>query len=164
MRAFRFLSTGRQWNKGSKTSKQKTIMTTEIAILIFSAITIGFFHTILGPDHYLPFIVMAKARNWSMAKTSWITVLCGIGHVGSSILLGTIGLAFGIGISKLAGLESIRGNLAGWAFVIFGLGYSIWAFWRMKKNKNHSHAHVHSDGSMHNHFHNKNHRGQFFQK
>ena len=133
-------------------------MTTEIAILIFSAITIGFFHTILGPDHYLPFIVMAKARNWSMIKTSWITVLCGIGHVGSSILLGSIGLAFGIGISKLAGLESFRGNLAGWAFVIFGLGYSIWAFWRMKKNRPHTHAHVHIDGTVHNHDH--KHKGE----
>jgi len=133
-------------------------MTTEIAILIFSAITIGFFHTILGPDHYLPFIVMAKARNWSVAKTSWITVLCGIGHVGSSILLGSIGLAFGLGISKLTGLESFRGNLAGWAFVIFGLGYSIWAFWRMKKNKSHSHTHIHIDGTMHSHDH--KHKGE----
>jgi hypothetical protein len=56
-------------------------MTHEIWILIATAASIGFFHTILGTDHYLPFIVMSKARNWSMVRTAVITSLCGLGHV-----------------------------------------------------------------------------------
>ena len=40
-------------------------MSNEIAILTATAASIGFFHTLFGPDHYLPFIVMAKANNWS---------------------------------------------------------------------------------------------------
>ena len=57
-----------------------------IATLSLLALYIGFFHTLIGPDHYLPFIVMARARRWSMFKTGWITVLCGIGHLGFRVL------------------------------------------------------------------------------
>ena len=64
-------------------------------ILLVSAISIGFFHTLLGPDHYLPFIVLSKSRNWSSVKTVVITVLCGIGHVGGSVVLGLLGVFFG---------------------------------------------------------------------
>ncbi|MDD5414222.1 MAG: hypothetical protein PHH96_05315 [Smithellaceae bacterium] len=89
-------------------------MSQEMIILLGTAAFIGFFHTLLGPDHYLPFIVMGKARKWSMVKTSWITVLCGIGHVTSSVLLGGIGIALGLAVTKLAAVESFRGNLAAW--------------------------------------------------
>ena len=68
-------------------------MTPELTVLLVTAASIGFFHTLFGPDHYLPFIVMAKARKWSLTKTTWITLLCGIGHIGSSVILGMIGVA-----------------------------------------------------------------------
>lgn len=128
-------------------------MSNEILILAGTAASIGFFHTLLGPDHYLPFIFMAKARKWSMFKTSWITIACGIGHVGSSILLGIIGYAFGIALVKLEIFESVRGDLAAWAFVIFGLAYFIWGLRRAIINKPHKHRHLHKDGSLHVHEH-----------
>ena len=54
-------------------------MTPEITLLTLSAAAIAFAHTILGPDHYLPFIAMAKARNWGLAKTLKATMACGLG-------------------------------------------------------------------------------------
>ena len=51
-------------------------MNYEIIILSITALSIGFFHTLLGQDHYLPFIVMSKARNWKIIKTLSITFLC----------------------------------------------------------------------------------------
>ncbi len=65
-------------------------MTTEIAILCGTAASIGLLHTLLGPDHYLPFIVMSRARRWTMTRTALITLACGIGHVLSSVLLGLV--------------------------------------------------------------------------
>ena len=62
-------------------------MENSIAILSVTAITLGFVHTILGPDHYLPFIVLSEARKWSLRKTMLITFLCGLGHVLSSVVL-----------------------------------------------------------------------------
>ena len=128
-------------------------MAQEISILAVTAASIGFFHTLLGPDHYLPFIVMAKARKWTIFKTSWITFLCGLGHVASSIIIGAIGIAAGIGVSQLEGLESGRGNIAAWLLMAFGLVYFIWGLWRAIKNKPHTHVHSHSGGISHEHHH-----------
>jgi len=128
-------------------------MVSDLNILLVTAASVGFIHTVAGPDHYLPFVVMAKARKWSLAKTSLITFLCGIGHVGSSILLGGLGIALGVVLSKVEGIESYRGNLAAWAFVLFGLGYMIWGIYRASKNKPHKHIHYHTKASAHEHEH-----------
>lgn len=128
-------------------------MEQDISILIITAITIGFVHTILGPDHYLPFVIMAKARNWSRMKTAVVTTFCGLGHVGSSIILGIIGIVFGIGINNLEIIESFRGNVAAWLFIAFGFAYLIWGVRKALKNKPHKHIHYHSDGYKHIHEH-----------
>lgn len=130
-------------------------MTTDITILLLTAASIGFIHTLTGPDHYLPFIVMSKAKNWNMSKTLWITFLCGIGHVGSSIIIGAIGIALGLGINKLEYFESFRGNLAAWSFIIFGFVYFLWGVWKVTKGKPHKHIHLNNQGKIcvHNHDH-----------
>jgi len=128
-------------------------MLNEITILAFTAASIGFFHTLFGPDHYLPFIMMSKARNWKMRKTMLITFLCGLGHVGSSIVLGFIGISVGIAISKIEMFESFRGNMAAWAFIVFGFVYLIWGIRQAFRNKPHIHLHIHGDGSEHEHLH-----------
>lgn len=129
-------------------------MTTELQILLVTAASIGFIHTLIGPDHYVPFIVMAKSQQWSRTKTSLVTFLCGIGHVLSSVVLGIIGMAMGVAVGKLEAIESFRGNLAGWALIAFGLAYMIWGIRRAIKNRPHTHLHFHSDGSSHSHDHN----------
>jgi nickel/cobalt transporter (NicO) family protein len=128
-------------------------MNTDITILLFTAASIGFLHTLTGPDHYLPFIVMGKARNWNMSRTLWITFLCGLGHVGSSIAIGAIGIALGLGVKKLEIVESFRGDLAAWAFIAFGFIYFLWGMWKALKGKPHKHVHLHTNGSMHVHEH-----------
>lgn len=133
-------------------------MSNEIVILLFTAASIGFVHTILGPDHYIPFIVMAKAGKWSTFKTVWVTVLSGIGHVLSSVVIGAIGISFGIAIGHLEIIESIRGEIAGWLLMSFGIIYFIWGVRRMYKNIPHKHWHSHSQGEVHNHQH--NHKGE----
>jgi len=129
-------------------------MTNEFMLLLLTAISVAFIHTLAGPDHYLPFIVISKARNWSLAKTSWFTVLCGLGHVGSSILLGFAGIAFGIALAKLELIESVRGNMISWLFTAFGLVYLVWAIYRIMRGRQHSHLHFHQDGNEHLHVHN----------
>jgi len=128
-------------------------MGNELTILLVTALSIGFLHTLFGPDHYLPFIMMSKARNWKMSKTMTITLLCGLGHVGSSIVLGIIGVSVGIAINKIEVFESFRGNLAAWAFIAFGLVYFIWGLRKAFRNKPHSHFHRHDDGIKHEHEH-----------
>lgn len=128
-------------------------MTPDLAMLLLTAASIGVLHTLLGPDHYVPFIVMAKAQQWSIAKTALITVLSGAGHVLSSVILGFIGIAFGVALSRFEFFESVRGDVAVWILIAFGLVYAIWGIRRAVRNKPHEHIHLHSDGAIHHHEH-----------
>ena len=125
----------------------------EIIVLAGTAATLGFIHTVLGPDHYLPFIVMSRARRWRLSKTLFISFLCGLGHVLSSVALGFIGIALGMAVSRLEGVESRRGGLAAWLLISFGFAYFVWGLWVAIKKKRHSHPHLHLDNEEHEHDH-----------
>jgi nickel/cobalt exporter len=111
----------------------------ELHILVLSAAFLGFIHTLIGPDHYLPFIVLSKARKWTQSKTLWITFISGIGHVGGSVILGILGVALGISLSKLEVIESQRGNIVSWMLMAFGLFYSIYGIKKYISNGGHFH-------------------------
>jgi nickel/cobalt transporter (NicO) family protein len=128
-------------------------MPQEIALLLVTAASVGFIHTILGPDHYIPFIFLAKARNWSIQKTIFITSVCGVGHVLSSVIIGLLGIGFGIAVSELEFIESSRGEVAGYLLIGFGLAYLIWGVKKAIKNKPHDHIHSHENGTIHAHHH-----------
>lgn len=111
----------------------------ELYLLYASAASLGFVHTILGPDHYLPFIVLSKARKWSGNKTMWITFISGIGHVGSSVLIGMFGIALGISLNKLEYFEAFRGELVGWMLFAFGILYTFYGIYKYLKSSHHLH-------------------------
>jgi sulfite exporter TauE/SafE len=98
----------------------------EAQILLLTAASIAFLHTILGPDHYLVFTAMGKARSWSLNKTLRITLFCGLGHVLGSVIIGLVGIILGAQLASVVEIEGIRGNLAGWALLAFGLMYFAW--------------------------------------
>ncbi|MCP4051248.1 MAG: hypothetical protein GY730_11160 [bacterium] len=125
----------------------------ETTVLLSLAVSTGFLHTVTGPDHYLPFIVMSKAGKWSKSKTAWITLLSGSGHLLSSIIAGTAGIIFGVAVSKLKIIDSVRGEFAAWALIIFGLVYLLWGIRAAIKNNRCSHLQNHNDGTAHNHKH-----------
>jgi ABC-type nickel/cobalt efflux system permease component RcnA len=121
--------------------------------LLATAAFIGFFHTLTGPDHYVPFIAMSRIGNWSLARTLFVATACGLGHVLSSVVLGFAGIALSIAVSRLEWVEGIRGDLAAWALLTFGLLYMIWGVRRAILNRPHRHVHLHGDGTLHAHEH-----------
>jgi sulfite exporter TauE/SafE len=128
-------------------------MSSSLALLAMTAAGVGILHTILGPDHYLPFVFMARAGRWSRGKTLGVTLACGLGHVLSSAALGAVGIALGATVSRLDVLESWRGELAAWALIAFGLTYFIWGLRRARRRQPHAHTHIHADGTVHWHAH-----------
>jgi nickel/cobalt transporter (NicO) family protein len=131
-------------------------MSIEIWSLAGVAVTVGCLHTLLGPDHYLPFVAMSRVGGWSMRKTLIVTWLCGLGHVASSILLGLIGIGLGLAVHRLEGIEETRGGIAGWLLIGFGFAYLTWGIVHALRGRVHSHPHVHSDGTAHVHAHQHN--------
>ncbi|MEN8204014.1 MAG: hypothetical protein ABFS28_15560 [Bacteroidota bacterium] len=111
----------------------------EMYVLVMSAATLGVIHTLLGPDHYLPFIVLSKARNWSRTRTLWITFISGVGHVSGSVILGLVGIAMGISLSRLEAIEASRGSVVGWMLIAFGILYSSYGLYRYFKRGTHMH-------------------------
>lgn len=128
-------------------------MSNEIIILAGTAASLGLIHTLIGPDHYLPFVVLSKARNWSTAKTGVVTLLCGLGHVLSSIALGFLGIALGVAVFRLEAIESSRGEIAAWLLIGFGLAYFVWGVRKAIRGRRHEHAHPHEDTAEHSHSH-----------
>jgi ABC-type nickel/cobalt efflux system permease component RcnA len=121
--------------------------------LLLTACVIGITHTLMGPDHYLPFVALGKARKWTTQRTLTVTFLCGIGHVAGSVLLGAIGLAAGWSLGGLEAIEAVRGEIAAWLLTILGLLYLIWAVRKLSRAQPHEHWHGHADGAVHTHEH-----------
>jgi ABC-type nickel/cobalt efflux system permease component RcnA len=127
--------------------------TPELSVLLLSTAGVAVLHTLAGPDHYLPFIVMGRARKWTTLRTVFWTVLCGFGHVGSSVVIALTGVIFGYGLERVQFIESFRGNLAAWALIAFGAVYLAWGLRRAGRVQPHTHAHAHSSGLSHEHRH-----------
>ena len=122
-------------------------------LLLLSTAPVGIVHTLLGPDHYLPFIALSKSRNWSLGKTAVITALCGIGHILSAAVLGIAAVSAGSVLTRLDFIEGARGQIAAWLLIAFGFVYFVWGLRSAVKNRTHTHRHIHHDEPAHSHEH-----------
>jgi nickel/cobalt transporter (NicO) family protein len=109
-------------------------------LLLFSALAIGSLHA-LAPDHWIPFVALARAQQWSKLKTTVSVILAGVGHVGSSVVISIIGIGVGIAAEHVNGWESMRGNIASLLLIGFGLAYMVWGIKNMGRNHHHQHTH-----------------------
>jgi hypothetical protein len=107
-------------------------------MLLLSTLSIAFIHA-LAPDHWMPFAVIGKAKRWSGIKLMLVTLISGMGHVGSSILLGCVGILLGFSLSRLKAVEAHRSEIGLWLLIGFGIAYTIWG---LKKARDHKHGHI----------------------
>jgi nickel/cobalt transporter (NicO) family protein len=128
-----------------------------LSVLLGTALTVAVVHTLIGVDHTLPFVVLGRARGWTLRKVLGITVLCGLGHVASSVLLGLLGVVLGAALERLQWLQGVRGSLAAWSLIAFGSFFAVRGLWRGLRRRGHSHAHAHADGIVHAHAHHHDH-------
>lgn len=107
-----------------------------------TAAVVGGLHS-LAPDHWVPFMAVGRAREWTAARTAQVTFLCGFAHVTVSVLLGLLALRLGQGVLEAFGtrLESVAGIL----LIGFGLAYGLWGLRRALAGRLHGHAHSHFD-------------------
>lgn len=108
-----------------------------MSALLAAAVSVAFFHS-LAPDHWLPFVALAKSGRWPMGKLGWVALLAGVGHVTSSLLLGSIGLWAGLALHRLQGFEGWRGSIGVWLLIGFGVAYLLWGL----KHAQHHHPHI----------------------
>jgi nickel/cobalt exporter len=115
-----------------------------------AAAAVGSLHSV-APDHWVPFAALARARRWSTAHTARVTILCGLGHVTVSAILGVVAL-----ITGLRAVHAIGVRLEEHATLLlmaFGTIYMVWGLWRsfrcdpfaVMHHHHHHHAHGHND-------------------
>jgi ABC-type nickel/cobalt efflux system permease component RcnA len=97
--------------------------------------SVAFFHAAI-PTHWLPFVLTARARGWSRAKTLAVTAFAGAGHVAVTTLLGLAIAWFGFQLDERIGAAFpwITGGLL-WAMAGF-------YFWRQLRGDGIRHHHV----------------------
>lgn len=91
--------------------------------LPLAAATVGALHT-LAPDHWMPFAALARARGWTPVRALRTTVICGLGHVTVSAILGVAALWIGLGVAELIGGK--LASLAPTLLMAFGVVYMLW--------------------------------------
>lgn len=96
---------------------------TALTTIAATGFTVAFFHAAL-PTHWLPFVLVARARQWSRAKTMTVAVVAGMGHVGLTTLIGLAIAWFGFQLDE--GLGHAFPWIVGGLLVAIGLRY----FWR----------------------------------
>jgi ABC-type nickel/cobalt efflux system permease component RcnA len=101
---------------------QSTLLTTIAA----TGFTVAFFHAAI-PTHWLPFVLVSRARNWSRARTMGVALFAGLGHVTLTSLLGLIIAWFGFQLDEHAG--HWFPVLAGGLLLAIG-GFYFWRQWR----------------------------------
>lgn len=98
---------------------------TTYALLSVAAAT-SLLHTLI-PDHWLPFVLIGRARGWAGWTVGLVSGLSALIHVALSVLLGLLALWLGLTAAEVVGdtLERAGAGL----LVLFGAVYALWA-WR----------------------------------
>jgi ABC-type nickel/cobalt efflux system permease component RcnA len=97
--------------------------------------TVAFFHAAI-PTHWLPFVLVSRARGWSRGKTFAVATFAGLGHVALTSLLG-LGVAwFGFKLDEQ--VEHLFPLFAGGILLAIGAFY----FWRQWRGQGVLHHHL----------------------
>lgn len=105
-------------------------------ILALSAAFVGFVHS-LSPGHWLPVVLIVKARKWDLGEAAFGALVAASGHIVVSAGLGLVGLLIGRSFFG-SHLHELEEN-AGLILVVFGLLYAIYSHF----NHRHCHGHEH---------------------
>jgi ABC-type nickel/cobalt efflux system permease component RcnA len=96
------------------------------SLLLATTAATAAFHTLI-PDHWLPFVLVGRARRWSARTTAVVSGFSAFIHTLLSIALGLLALRLGQTAAHAVGERLERGS--GLLLVVFGAAYALWA-WR----------------------------------
>lgn len=96
------------------------------SLLFGTALSTALFHTLI-PDHWLPFVLIGRARSWSARKTMAVSGTSALIHATLSVGLGLLAVGTGLAWARLLGDSLARASAV--LLIVFGLGYAAWA-WR----------------------------------
>lgn len=118
-------------------------MTESLAVLVAATVSTAVVHTLI-PDHWLPFVLVARSRKWETRVTLLLTAGSALLHVSVSVGLGLAARFVGHGAETAVGLGESIERWAGGILVVFGLAYAGW-FLRRGGHQHHFGMHPHHE-------------------
>ncbi|CAN5518687.1 hypothetical protein BH10BAC4_BH10BAC4_17060 [soil metagenome] len=101
--------------------------------LITSSLVLSLLHGII-PNHWLPVLAISKKEKWDLAETTRVTLIAGLAHATSTVLIG-VALAL-IGAKLAVVVENFTAFIAPGLLVALGLFY-------IYQHSRHHHFHLH---------------------
>ena len=101
--------------------------------LITGSLVLSILHGLI-PNHWLPVLAISKKEKWDLAETTRITLIAGLSHAASTVIIGVLLAA--IGAQLAAVVKSFTLYIAPALLVALGLFY-IW------QHSRHHHFHMH---------------------
>ncbi len=114
--------------------------TTVLATLAATGFSVAFFHAAL-PTHWLPFVLVARARGWRERKTMGVAPAAGLGHVALTSMLGLVVAWLGFA------LDEHFGEVFKW--VAGGLLLVVGGYFAVRQLRGAGVMHHHLPGSHH---------------
>ena len=101
--------------------------------LITAALVLSILHGVI-PNHWLPVLAISKKEKWDLSETTRVTILAGLAHAASTVLIGVL-LAL-IGAKLALVVESFTAFIAPGLLVMLGIFY-------IYQHSRHHHFHIH---------------------
>ncbi len=108
---------------------------TALLTIAATGFSVAFFHAVI-PTHWLPFVLVSRARNWSRAKTLGVAAFAGLGHVLLTTLLGLLIAWFGFQLNHRIG------HVFPWLVGGFLFAVGLYFGWRQILGKGLRHHHL----------------------
>jgi ABC-type nickel/cobalt efflux system permease component RcnA len=105
--------------------------------LLLATFILAVTHTV-SPDHWVPFVMVGRAKRWRTSVVLGLAGLAGMGHVGTSVAIGLIGVFAEQGASRE--IATLFENATPLLLMIFGFGYTAYALYKRVLGK-HGHSH-----------------------
>ncbi len=103
-------------------------MSSAATLLVLSSCAYAVIHALI-PDHWLPFVLLARTQGWSERRLAGLAALAGFLHAGVSTLVALAAIVFGTGSARDLAQRSGHSLefLSGALLIVFGLGYGLYA-------------------------------------
>src|SRR6516164_5323279 len=109
-------------------------------LLVGAVAAVGVLHTMV-PDHWVPISLIARQRGWSKGETARASVLAGVGHVHSTLLIAlAVWLA---GVVVAARFGQVVETVSSIALMAFGVWIAVAAWRELRGGGGHGHGHTH---------------------
>lgn len=115
-------------------------------LLVAAVGAVGVLHTMV-PDHWVPITLLARQRGWSRGETARAALQAGVGHAGTTLVLGLVVWMAGVAVAGRFGRAV--DTAASLALIGFGGWIAVSAWRELRAGRGHGHSHGHSHGRGH---------------